>query len=505
MTFTELSWSVQVNYPILAALQLLPLLSVAVVLAWNGRRHLFWIGLAAALLELLLALDLYRSYDLSIDAMQFAERLSLLGPFEYHAAADGITVLFVLLNALLTVMIVVYSEARRLQPLSLLLAIVFLVEALLMSLLVSLNLFWFLLMSALQLLPVGYLIWRWAGSPEKDLALTRFLQFMGVGLALLLTGTLMLGLNHLDATGRWSFDLFDLAGVQVPAEIHSVVFFLLFYGLALRTPLFPFHGWLPVIAEHGSIAVAPVFLLGLKTGIYGLLRFVFPLLPEAVLQWHKYVVAFALAGVFYAAVMALLQVNLRRLLAFAVVSHTSLMVIGLFTLGEYSFAGSILLSVNFGLAITGLVFMIGLIYRRTHSVLLSRLGGLFDALPLLGITFLVAGLSIIGMPGTPGFDAVHLVMEDSIHRFGALVTIAAALGNVIAAGFLLLAFQRAFLAQDASAGETVEIERASALEKLVSAMVILLLLGSGFYLEPWLELVDGPAQSLSLLFRSGGG
>lgn len=505
MTFVELPWTAQINYPVLAALQLLPLLSMAIALAWNGRRYVFWVGLSAALLELLLALDLYLSYDLSIGAMQFAERLSLLGPLEYHAAADGMTVLFVLLNALLTLMVVIYSEARRLQPLSLVLAIVFLVEATLMSLLVSLNLFWFLLMSAIQLFPVGYLIWRWASAPEKDLALTRFLQFMGVGLALLLAGTLLLGLNHADATGRWSFDLFDLAKVEVPAGILSVVFFLLFYGLGLRTPIFPFHGWLPIIAEHGSIAVAPVFLLGLKTGVYGMLRFVFPLLPEAVLQWHRYIVAFALAGVFYAAVMALLQVNLRRLLAFAVVSHTSLLVIGLFTLGEYSFEGSILLSVNFGLAITGLVFMIGLIYRRTQSVLLSRLGGLFDLLPLLGITFLVAGLSIIGMPGTPGFDAVHLVMEDSIHRFGALVTIAAALGNVIAAGFLLLAFQRAFLSQDPSAEDMTEIERATPLEKLVSAMVILLLLGGGFYLEPWLELVDGPAQRLSLLFNPGSG
>ncbi|MCB1831761.1 MAG: NADH-quinone oxidoreductase subunit M [Chromatiaceae bacterium] len=505
MTFTELPWAVQINYPILATLQLLPLLAMAVALAWNGRRHLLWVGLSAAALELLLALDLYLTYDPGTGAMQFAERLSLLGPLEYHAAADGITVLFVLLNALLTLMVVIYSEARRLQPLSLVLAVVFLVEATLMSLLVSLNLFWFLFMSAAQFFPVGYLIWRWASAPEKDLALTRFLQFMGVGLVLLLAGTLMLGLNHADATGRWSFDLFDLAAVEVPAGMLSVVFFLLFYGLGLRTPIFPFHGWLPIIAEHGSIAVAPVFLLGLKTGVYGMLRFVFPLLPEAVLQWHRYIVAFALAGVFYAAVMALLQVNLRRLLAFAVVSHTSLMVIGLFTLGEYSFAGSIVQSVNFGLAITGLVFMIGLIHRRTQSVLLSRLGGLFDLLPLLGITFLVAGLSIIGMPGTPGFDAVHLVMEDSIRRFGALVTIAAALGNVIAAGFLLLAFQRAFLSPASPAEDMPEIERASTLEKLVSALVILLLLGGGFYLEPWLALVDGPAQRLSLLFNPGSG
>ena len=505
MNLLEISWAAQSGYPVLLSLQLLPLLAMAVMLLAGAHRRIFAIGIGAALAELMLTIDLYRRFDLSVGAFQFGERLALFGPVEYHAAADGMTVLFVLLNALLTLLVVVYSHARRLTPLPWVLAVVFAVEAILMSLLVSLNLLWFLFMSTVQLLPVGYLVWRWASSPEKDLALTRFLQFMGVGLLLLLGGTLLLGLNHAGASGRWSFDLIDLASVEEPAELHTLIFFLLFYGLAIRTPLFPLHGWLPIIAEHGSIAVAPVFLLGLKTGLYGLLRFVFPLLPEAVLDWHRYVVAFALAGVFYAALMALLQVNLRRLLAFAVVSHTSLVVIGLFTLGESSFEGSILLAVNFGLAITGLVFMIGLVYRRTQSVLLSRLGGLFDPLPLLGVAFLVAGLSIVGMPGTPGFDAVHLLLEDAIHRFGALLTVAAALGNVVAAGFLLLAFQRAFLAPATQVAGQPRVEPASGLEKLVSAMVILVLLGGGFYPEPWLDLLDNSAQSLSLLFQGKGG
>ena len=501
MMYTEISWSVQAGYPILAALQLFPLAVMALMLALGGRRSLFPIGVAAALLELLLALHLYRAFDPASSSMQFAERLPLIGPFAYHAAADGLTVLFVLLNALLTLLVVIYSQSRRLPQMSRLLALVFLVESMLMSLLLSVNLLWFALASALQLLPVAYLVWRWARSPEKDLVLIRFLQFMAVGVLLLLAGVLMLGWNYADATGMgWSFDLFELARVGVSPQISSVVFFLLFYGLAIRTPLFPFHGWLPQVAEHGSIAVAPVFLLGLKIGVYGLLRFVFPLLPEAVLQWHQFVVAFAVAGIFYAALMALLQINLRRLLAFAVVSHTSVLVIGLFSLGEMSFEGSMMLSVNFGLAITGLVFMIGMIYRRTRTMLFSRLGGLFDRLPLLGIAFLVAGLSIVGMPGTPGFDAAHLVLEDAMHRFGALVTIAAALGNVVAAGFLLWAFQRAFLSRPEREEQAVEVERASPLEQLVAVLMILILLGTGFYSEPWLELIDTSARNLSEIF-----
>lgn len=505
MVFSELHWTAQSTYPILGVLQLLPLAAMLLMLAMRHRRGVLPVGIIAAGLELLLAMDLYRMHDHASATMQFAEQFTLFGPFGYHAAADGLTVLFVLLNAVLTLLVVIYSHVRGMKPLSRVLTLVFAVEATLMSLLVTVDLLWFFLMSTLQLLPVGYLIWRWATSPEKDMMSSRFLQFMGTGLLLLLAGILMLGWNHADATGAgWSFDLFRLSGVEVSAPIRSLVFFLLFYGLAIRTPMFPFHGWLPVVAEHGSIAVAPVFLLGLKTGIYGMLRFVFPLLPEAVLQWHPYIVTLAVIGVFYAALLALLQINLRRLLAFAVVSHTGILVIGLFSLGELSFQGSVMLSVNFGLAITGLAFMSGLVYKRTGTMLLNRLGGLFDHIPIIGIAFLVAGLSIVGMPGTPGFDAVHLVLEDSMHRFGALITIAAALGNVVAAGFLLLAFQRAFLAKQTGSKPMRVVEPPSALERVVAIMVILILVGTGFFSEPWLELTEHSLKGLTALFISAG-
>ena len=129
---------------------------------------------------------------------------------------------------------------------------------------------------------------RWATSPAEELALARFYQFMGTGLALLLAGTLLLGWNHARPDrGIWSFDLIELSAVPVAPALSSLVFFLLFYGLAIRTPLFPLHGWLPLVAEHGNVAVAPVFLLGLKVGIYGLLRFVFPLVPEAVTAMER--------------------------------------------------------------------------------------------------------------------------------------------------------------------------------------------------------------------------
>jgi NADH-quinone oxidoreductase subunit M len=288
----------------------------------------------------------------------------------------------------------------------------------------------------------------------------------------------------------------------VAPALSSLTFFLLFYGLAIRTPLFPLHGWLPMVAEHGNVAVGPVFLLGLKVGIYGLVRFVFPLLPEAVDRWNVYVVAFAAAGIFYAALLALMQTNLRRLLAYAVVSHTSVLVIGLFSLGTAAFQGAVMLSANFGLAIAGLLFMTGCVYSRMRTTQLDKLGGLFDRLPMIGIAFFIAGLSIVGMPGTPGFDAVHLMLEAAIDRFGALVTIAAALGNVAAAAFLLWAFQRAFLAP-ASAEATAKIPPATWPERVIAGVVILVLLGAGFYSEPWLEVTDAPLSALGARFGLG--
>ncbi len=491
------------TFPVLALLQLLPLGTALVLLAVRRNNRAVALGTVAAAAELAVAVYCYRLLDQGSSALQLAERWTLIAPINYHAAVDGLSVLFILVTALLCLLVVLYGPVRQLDPAPRFLAVVFAIEATLMSLFVALDLIWFLTASVIELGLVGYLLWRWGDSPAKDHALTRFYQFMGAGLAMLLAGILMLGWNYADATGgSWTFDLTELAAVPVEPAIASLVFFLLFYGLAVRTPLFPFHGWLPLVAEHGNVAVAPAILLGIKVGIYGMVRFLFPLLPVAVAQWSGYVVAFATAGVFYAALLALMQVNLRRLLAFAVVSHTGVLIIGLFSLGPSAFQGSVLLSVNFGLATAGLLFMTGLVYRRTRTTLLDRLGGLFDHIPWIGVAFFVAGLSIVGMPGTPGFDAAHLMLEAAMERFGALETIAAALGNVAAAAFLLWAFQRAFMAPR-SADLPAQIEPASFMELGIAAVLILVLLGAGFYSEPWLKLLDAPMAALSARFAHG--
>lgn len=500
----EILWSEQSQLPLLAILQLLPVAGLFATWLFRKHRAVIVVSIIFALAELMLAVLLYHLFDTNTNKFQFAEHAALAGSLNYHVAVDGMAVLFVLLTAMLSFLVVIYGPVRGLKPHGRFMMVAFALEAALMSSFVTLDLLWFVLASLLHTLLLAFLLWRWSTSPEKELMVTRYMQFMGTGILLLAVGAFMLASNYADShDGTLSFDLLKLIDTPVHGAIASWIFFSLFYGLAIRIPLFPMHGWLPLAAEHGSVAVAPVFLLGVKTGIYGLLRFVFPLMPEAVIQWHEYVVAFAVVGIFYAALLAMLQSNMRRLLAYAVVSHSGILMLGFFSLNYLAFQGGLFLTANFGFATASLLFITGLIYRRTHTALMSQMGSLFDRIPLLGITFFIAGLAIVGMPFTPGFDAAHLVLEASIKRFGALVTIAAAIGNVLAAGFLLFAFQRAFLSPATSRIiNTNEVEKTKLSEAIIAMILIIVIVAAGFMSEPWFELIENSAKNLSQPYAS---
>jgi len=493
---TEIFWTQQSSLPLLLLVQLLPLFGAVLVFALRQRSTAALAGKCLALAELLLLIYVVGRIDPTLPALQLAERFA---PLAWHVAVDGISLVFLLLAALLTLLMTLYGMSRsRISP-GLLFSVLLLAEGGLVGMLLTLNLAWFAAFSALELWAVVFLLRHWAGSRVETQALARFVQYQAFGWALFAAGCVVLGWGHAEAhAGRWSFDLFDLQQTLPVGKFQTAAFYLLFYGLAVRTPLFPLHGWLPNMAQHGLIAVAPALMVGVKVGIYGMLRFVLPLTPTAVAYWQPYVVGFAMAGVFFTAALAFQQSDLRRLLAFAVVSHTSLLVIGVFSLHESGIQGAVLLAANFGLAVTGMWFIVGFVFRRTGTTELHELSGLFERIPFLAIAFLVCGLAIVGMPGTPGFDAAHLVLEAAIDNFGALPTVAAALGNVAAAGFLLWAFQRAFLSQRQAGA--VEVEHTQPMEYVVCGIALLALLVIGFFAEPWLHLTEAASQAIATRF-----
>ncbi|KFI22977.1 complex I subunit 4 family protein [Nitrosococcus oceani] len=505
----EISWSAQAGFPILSTMIVLPLLAMTIALIVKSNSTVL-LGIIAAALELGLAIYLLTHFETGTANLQFVERVSLLPPFLfYHLGVDGISILFVALTALLTLLLILYcktvsTEIVDERPIGFYVASIFAFQAVLMGLFMSINLLGFWLLLALELVPAGIILHRWGTTqgPEKNWALSRYLQDMVGGIGLLLIAILLLGWYHAEATGSWSFALTDLLASPLSPKAQAPIFVLFLFGIAPRLGLFPFHAWIPIVAQHGPVATLGVFLVGLKVGLYALLRFILPLMPDAVEEWKSFIVTLAIIGTFYGAVMALLQVNLRRLLAFAVVSHTGLLIIGVFCLNRVGLEGSLLLTINFGVAASGLLFVMGIFYRSTRTTLLPRLGGLFDATPLLGFTFLIAALSTMAMPGTPGFDAAHLILEGAIATYHWSIAVAVGSGSVAAAAFLLWAFQRAFLAQRRERALQPKKIKLDVPEILLAATVCSVLAGIGFYTGPWLEMVDGSLTALSQRFET---
>ena len=228
-----------------------------------------------------------------------------------------------------------------------------------------------------------------------------------------------------------------------------------------------------------------------------MIRFILPLVPGVAEQWTQFVLTLSLISIFYGAVLALMQINIRRLLAFSVLSHTGMLVIGIFCFNEFGLEGSLLLSIAYGLATAGMLFSVGLIYERTRTAYIPRLGGLFDTNSTIALLFLISALSTMVMPGTPGYDAAHLLIEGVIEEDGWLLAIAILMGNVLAAAFLLRAFQQIFIASPKRTQQPYSSSHHPIRAERIIALVICgLLIITGFYSTPWLNFIDQEATDI---------
>ncbi|MBK8753199.1 MAG: NADH-quinone oxidoreductase subunit M [Candidatus Competibacteraceae bacterium] len=492
------------GFPLLSALIGVPLLGMIAALRARQARTAFALGLTGAVVELILAVAVLIGFQPHLPGMQFVEQLEMLPWLGVHWGVDGLSVLFLPLTALLALFIILYAQPYHQERPGAFVASVLALEGALMGMFIALNLLQFWLFAVAEVIPATFLIVRYGTSAGRVRATWQFVRSMSGGLAMLFAGIVLLGWNHATATsGIWSFDLPSLLETPVPKGQQSLIFILLFAGLAVRLALFPLHSWLPIVAKHGTVALGVVFLVGVKVGIYALLRFVLPLLPAAAQQWGGAVMALGLAGMLYGALLAFIRTDLRRLLAFAVISHTGALVAGLFSLTSSGLRGGLLLSLNLGLAAAGLFIVAGLLYHRLGTTRFHRLGGLFDAAPLLGLTFLVAMLGSIAMPGTPGFEAAHLALEGVFESRGWGVAILAASGNVLAAGYLLWAYQRIFLARNPK-GVTLPMVDLRSRELVVAGLLCAVIISVGLYADPWIEMISGAVEKVARLFEAGG-
>jgi NADH-quinone oxidoreductase subunit M len=318
-----------------------------------------------------------------------------------------------------------------------------LLEAALIGAFLALDLFLFFVFFEAMLVPMYFIIGIW-GAERRIYAAVKFFIYTAFGSALMLAAIIGLALTHIDQTGSASFALSDLAGLDLTVGAERLFFAAFAIAFAIKVPLFPFHTWLPdahvEAPTAGSVLLAAVLL---KLGTYGLLRFNLALFPETSVDAIPIMAILAVVGIIYGAVVAIVQPDLKKLVAYSSVSHLGFIVLGTFALTSGGLQGAVMQNVNHGLTTGALFLLVGMIYDRRHTKKIADFGGLQKTMPLLAGFFLFMTFASIGLPGLNGFVGEFLVLIGSFPALPSL-TIIAALGVVLAAIYLLWAYERVF-------------------------------------------------------------
>jgi NADH-quinone oxidoreductase subunit M len=329
----------------------------------------------------------------------------------------------------------------------------------------------------------------------------KFVLYTLLGSVFLLVGIALLNINFHQwaslhrAEQAYSFDLLELLSVPVPYNQQVLIFWLMFMGFAFKAPLFPFHTWLPDALLEGPIGMA-VVLAGVKLGTFGFIRFSIPLLPDASKSEPvvMVVVVLGLCAILYGAWIALIQHDLRRLLAYSSISHLGFVVVGLFALNYQGLQGSLLTMINLGFSTAGLFFIAGFLYSRQQTTQLSSFGGMAKQVPLLATFFLIIGLASIGLPGTNGFVGEFLILMGAFKArwwMGAI----AVLGVIFGAAYFLWYYERAMLGP---AGKAVKSTMSDLQfrEIVIASALSVMIVWIGLYPSPFLRIMNGSVQAL---------
>lgn len=502
MILNEIFADQQIGFPILSALIFLPVACAILLNFIRDEDVLRAAALTGALVELALSIVLVATFIPGTADIQFAERASWMEAVGsgYHVGVDGISVLFIPLTAFITVMALLFSWGRVKFFLKLYLINILLLEAVTIGIFASLDLILFYVFWELALIPTYFLIKFWGIGPERQYAGQKYVLYLLVGSVPLLIGIVLLGLNYHQAAlaqglvPAYSFDLLTLLTVPVRPEMQTLIFFLLALGFAVKGPMLPFHTWLPTALMEGPIGPG-LFLIGLKLGLYGFLRFLIPLVPEAAQEWFWLMAAVGVAGILYGGLIALVQPDLRRLLAFASISHVGLAVLGLFSLNVQGLQGALFLMLSFGVVATSLFCLTGFLHDRIGSSDISAFGGLARQVPCLAAFFFLVGLASIGTPGTMGFHGEFLVL------FGAFkahwqFTAVAVLGVILGAAYFLWYYERAFFGPVTNKAVS-RLRDLTPREMIVGLSAAGLILWIGFYPAPVLNITGGSIEALA--------
>jgi NADH-quinone oxidoreductase subunit M len=406
-------------------------------------------GLAISIITFALALMVLSKYDSSNPGFQFVHKIPWITNLNisYHIGIDGLSLLLLLLTTLITPLTLLSSWKSINNKVKEFTFFMLLLEVGMIGVFVSLDLFLFYVFWEAMLIPMYFIIGIWGGE-RRIYASVKFFLFTMFGSLLMLVAIIWLAVSAGGVVGHFTTDLVELysVGPAISRNFQNWMFLAFTLSFAIKIPLFPLHTWLPdahvEAPTAGSIILAAVLL---KMGTYGLIRFCLPLFPEAALTFAPFISVLAVIGIIYGALVAMVQKDMKKLVAYSSVSHLGFVVLGIFAMTQESIQGAIIQMVNHGLSTGALFFLVGVIYERTHTREISEYGGLAKIVPVYSAALLIASLSSIGLPGLNGFIGEFLILLGSFkspvfNTWG--YSIFAASGVIFAAVYLLWMYQR---------------------------------------------------------------
>jgi NADH-quinone oxidoreductase subunit M len=492
----ESSTEQSIPFPILTALILVPLIGAFVTIFISNRRP-EWVKLSAALFSVTTAgmsIWLLAKFTTSDAGFQFVSRHEWIDSWgiSWHIGVDGISLFLVVLTGLLFPLVILgidphHDEKRYLGWMLLL-------EAGVMGSFLSLDLFLFFIFFEIVLVPMYFLIGGW-GYDKRIYAATKFFLYTMFGSAFMLVGIIATAVLARRDLGYLTFDLVDIAeNANFAVNTGRWLFLAFAIAFAVKVPLFPLHTWLPDAHTQaptgGSVILAGVLL---KLGTYGFLRFGLYLFPEASVWFKPVMFTLATIGIIYGAIAATMQTDLKRLVAYSSVAHLGFIVLGTFALTDQAVSGGVLQMINHGISTGALFLLVGMIYERRHTRAIAELRGIQSVAPIFSAAFMIVMLSSIGVPGLNGFVGEFLILIGSFET-ARWWTVVAATGVILAALYLLWAYQRVFHGEPDEANSSFPELRPK--EAALLLVFIAGIIFNGVYPKPMLDRINPAVDKL---------
>jgi NADH-quinone oxidoreductase subunit M len=497
-------------FPLLSLITFFPLLGAALLLLVNReeKERIRWITLAVTLVEFIVSLPLFFQFQTDSKAvMQFVEYRPWVLNYNifYFMGIDGISLFLVLLTTFLTAVSVIACWRDIQDKVKEFMICLLFLETGMIGVFVSLDLFLFYVFWEVMLIPMYFLIGIWGNPKRRIYAALKFFIYTMAGSVLMLAAILVLYFTSGNLSGgNNTFNLLRLYQLQLPVELQYWLFLAFGVAFAIKVPMFPFHTWLPDAHTEaptvGSVILAAVLL---KMGTYGFLRFNMPLFPEAAHYFVPLFCILAVIGIVYGALVSMVQPDLKRLIAFSSVSHLGFVMLGLFAYNMQGIQGGVIQMINHGLSTGALFLIVGVVYERRHTRLISEFGGLSNVMPIFATIFMIVALSSIGLPGLNGFVGEFLILLGAfkVNMFYAAVS---ATGVIFAACYMLWMFQRVMFGKCTNE-KNMNLKDLSTREIVVFAPLLLFIVWIGVYPNTFLKKTEATtAQFVAKMEKAKG-